>query len=217
MGASPNSLPTVAARLHQDHLNFARLLNVLGRQQRLLRAGDPINWDIERGVVAFYRNYFEKFHHRVEDDIYDLVQQYDPATANRVRAIHREHKDCSELLQIFEGAVSLISGSRPTTAQEDGRPKVFYETKVLDHYCSQLESFVSREREHMSNEETLLHRAVKHLSLDDWRGLNERLSEGDDDLFGKKQTARFDRLRDAILAADNPAHGEKDDHSTSNG
>ena len=195
-------LPAAAARLHQDHFNFLKLLNILRHQQRLLAAGTPVNWDIECGVVSFYRRYIEKFHHRLEDVIYETLKKRDSAAAAQVEEIHREHKDCSQLLQSFEGALNLISGSKPMARKSAEHRTEIYDQKLYDYYCFQLDEFVSRERRHMSDEEALLGLAVEHLSADDWHLISRELAEGNDELFGEKPVARFDRLREAIFAAD---------------
>ena len=202
MPTANGKVPAAAVRLHQDHCNFIKLLNVLRHQQQLLAAGVPANWDIERGAISFYRRYIGQFHHRLEDAIYETLQARAPEAAAQVENIHQEHRSCSELLECFEGALILISGSTPVVRKSGEHLRQFYDRKLYEHYCFQLDEFVARERRHMSDEEALLSLAIAHLSSDDWRKISEQLSEGDDELFGEKRVARFDRLREAIFAAD---------------
>ena len=110
MTAAPDTSPAIE-RLHKDHINILRLLKVLTHQVSLVNEGEPVNLDIFRGMITFYREYVEKFHHPLEDLIYEILEKSFPTAALGAYGIYEDHRDCADSLNPLERAINTVESA----------------------------------------------------------------------------------------------------------
>lgn len=64
------------ASLHKDHLNIARLLDLLKHKLAAIRDEQRVSYFLIRDVVDYLREVSDKYHHPKEDIIYDYYLKY---------------------------------------------------------------------------------------------------------------------------------------------
>lgn len=199
-GSGPAS--ALLARLHQDHLNVLKLLNVLAHQATLIAAGKRLNLDITKGVITYFRGYMAKYHHPTEELIYDVLQRRAPVAALGAFGVAEDHADCARTLEPLIAATELLDPASTTTDDADARSWTGYDASARDYFRRSVQEFTGHERLHMINEEALFRLAAENLSETDWKDIDRRLIVVGDPVFDHDGAARFAHLRDAIIAAD---------------
>jgi hemerythrin-like domain-containing protein len=193
-------VPAAIARLHCDHLNMMRLLEVLQHQAATVIAGRRVDWNIVRGLAAYYRGYVAKFHHPMEDLLFGLLRIRAPIEAMDVFAILEDHRDSGHWLQHLEHAATTMEGAEKSRSKRGDTW-----LSVQEGFASAVWNFINRERQHMIREERLYRLAVAKLLKPDWAHLDKSAVDTIDPVFDGAAKGRFIHLRAAILAADTPA------------
>ena len=81
--------------LHKDHLNIARLLDLLKHKLAAIRDEQRVSYFLIRDVVDYLREVSDKYHHPKEDIIYDYYLKYrvvEGDVANRLQAEQKKHQ-----------------------------------------------------------------------------------------------------------------------------
>ena len=173
--------------LHKDHLNIARLLELLKHKLAAIRAEEPISYFLVRDVIDYLREVSDKYHHPKEDLIYDYYLKYRCQDEPLSRRLQQEHERVvasgKELREMVE--MILMDAVIP-----------------LDTLVAKLEAFIVLQQQHMDFEEgELFPELRKSLTEDDWRNLEQQwqFKIADDPLFGRQVAERyrdlFSRLR----------------------
>lgn len=173
--------------LHQEHLNIARLLDILRQKLFAIRSEQPVRYGLMRDVLCYLSEVADQQHHPREDLIYDYYLKYrceDPQLKERLKVEHKAvavaGKELREMVDMI-----LMDAVIP-----------------LDQLVSKLESFIVLQQSHMDFEEgELFPELKKMLTEDDWRNLEQQWQYriSDDPLFGREVAERyqdlFNRLR----------------------
>jgi len=175
-------------RLHEDHENMSRLLEVLESQVELLRRIDP---EVDHGLIRDIARYFTIFpdavHHPLEEDLFALLRGKRPDLAGQLAALQREHIELAAIGREFHELMLTVCSGQPVRR---------------DRVLAQAEQFLGRQRRHMHEEGHRVFRiAGEVLTEADFEALERRRGSGADPLFGEQLREDFVRLREAILAA----------------
>ena len=176
--------------LHQDHINIAKLLNVLRDILAAIRSEKPVHFNLLRDVLSYLREVADTHHHPREDLIYEYFTTYrcsDPSIVTTVlkeqhKQIVRKGKDLQELV-----AMILMDAVIP-----------------LDSVATALEQFVALQQQHLDYEESTIFPLLRRsLTEDDWRHLehNWMYMTEDDPLFGREVKERYQDLAAQLLSA----------------
>lgn len=95
--------------LHQDHINIAKLLNVLRDILAAIRSENPVRFNLLRDVLSYLREVADTHHHPREDLIYEYFTTYrcsDPSIVTTVlkeqhKQIVRKGEDLQELVAMI--------------------------------------------------------------------------------------------------------------------
>jgi hemerythrin-like domain-containing protein len=176
--------------LHQDHINIAKLLNVLRDILAAIRSEKPVRFNLLRDVLSYLREVADTHHHPREDLIYEYFTTYrcsDPSIVTTVlkeqhKQIVRKGEDLQELV-----AMILMDAVIP-----------------LDSVATALEQFIALQQQHLDYEEsTIFPLLSRSLTEDDWRHLEHNwmhMTE-DDPLFGREVKERYQDLAAQLLSA----------------
>ena len=176
--------------LHQDHINIAKLLNVLRDILAAIRSEKPVHFNLLRDVLSYLREVADTHHHPREDLIYEYFTTYrcsDPSIVTTVlkeqhKQIVRKGEDLQELV-----AMILMDAVIP-----------------LDSVATALEQFVALQQQHLDYEESTIFPLLRRsLTEDDWRHLEHNwmhMTE-DDPLFGREVKERYKDLAAQLLSA----------------
>jgi hemerythrin-like domain-containing protein len=171
--------------LYLDHRNLAKLLKVLERQLEVFEDSGEPDYDVIRAVLDYCTTYPDVCHHPKEDLVLDALSARDPAAADRVGDLHQDHEELAALTTRFLAQVHRVMAGAEL-------PRDWFGTMARDF----LESYWN----HMAmEEEVFFPLAEETLAQEDWAGIDAKVNDRDDPLFGAKVQQRFQELREKIL------------------
>jgi hemerythrin-like domain-containing protein len=176
----------VVRALRREHADLARLLGALERQVDIFDAGGTPDYDIVRGVIDYCLDYPDLYHHPKEDLVLERLSARDPKAAEAVAKLLPEHEALAALTRRFAEVMD----------------NVLKEAEVSREAVRDLaREFLEFYRRHIAMEETrFFPAALAALDEADWQAIEAQLGERADPLFGGEPDARFERLRQDILA-----------------
>jgi hemerythrin-like domain-containing protein len=167
---------------HAEHLNFARLLDLLEMQVAAFhRAGHP-NYELMSNIIYYLRSFGDRFHHPREDAAFARLVERDSSTRLVVNRLLQEHRVIvtagDELFHRLNEVVGDAMTPRATLEAAAATYLVYY-------------------RHHIAAEERdIMPRAAQLLTKADWAEVAGSVAP--DPLFGDVVEARFQELRSQI-------------------
>ncbi|MBP8173432.1 MAG: hemerythrin domain-containing protein [Aeromonadaceae bacterium] len=173
--------------LHQEHLNIARLLDILRQKLFAIRSEQPVRYGLMRDVLCYLSEVADQQHHPREDLIYDYYLKYRCDDLQLKERLKVEHKAVAAAGKELREMVDMI---------------LMDAVIPLEQLVSKLEAFIVLQQSHMDFEEGELFPDLRQaLTEDDWRNLEQQWQYriSDDPLFGREVAERyqdlFNRLR----------------------
>ena len=167
-----------------EHLNFAKLLDILEDQLRRFHTGDEPNYELMLDIMFYMTHYTDLLHHAREDLAFAKLRERDRSVGALVDELARQHeliKECGEeLVADLDGIVngSILSRERVELPGRD---------------------YIANFRSHMQMEENeILPLAEVLLREADWAAIDAALSHREDPLFGSGTEQRYAALRRQI-------------------
>lgn len=167
------------SELHREHINIAKLLDLLRQQLFAIRSEKEVRYRLLRDILSYLSEVSDQCHHPQEDLIYDYYLKYrcqDDQITDRLKNEHElvvvAGKELTELVEMI-----LMDAVIP-----------------LDQLTAKLESFIVLQQRHMDFEEGEVFPELRaKLTEDDWRHLeqNWRYKTADDPLFGREVAERY--------------------------
>ncbi|CAG2153081.1 hypothetical protein LMG31506_04740 [Cupriavidus yeoncheonensis] len=169
---------------HEDHVHFARLLDLLESQVILFDRGEQPNYSLMATIIHYMRNFGDRVHHPREDIAYARLVERDPGMEIVVSRLQQEHRVIAmvgqTLVDRLNEAESDMISSRAALESAAAMYLVYY-------------------RNHLSTEERhVMPRAAQLLTPADWEAVDEAVPAGADPLFGDDVQQRFLILRAQI-------------------
>ena len=175
-------MPEPLAIWHAEHVNFARLLDLLEAQVAAFhRAGHP-NYDLMGSIVYYLRSFADRFHHPREDVAFARLVERDPDMRLPINRLLQEHRVIATAGDEFSQRLSQVTADILT-------PRATVEAAAA--------TYLSYYRNHIATEERdIMPRAAQLLTKKDWTEVAANVPP--DPLFGDVVEARFQALRDQI-------------------
>lgn len=184
MGGKAEIVPEVLNRLHKEHADLSRLLDLLDRQLGLFTAGEAADYDMIGAMLQYCMEYPDAVHHPKEDLVYGILRGRDPVLAAEVGDLEEEHRSLAEMTLSLSALIELARAEEPVN-----REQVHNLTR----------DFIHRYRHHIAREELHVFPAARQvLSQDDWAEIDAKLGDKDDPLFGEVVADYFQALREDI-------------------
>lgn len=174
----------ILERLNADHRNMARLLVLLEYELSVLQAdGDP-DIALMRDAMHYLTHYSDRFHHPVEDRVFDRAQDQVPALRELVGRLRRDH------VQLAEDGRALYEVLMEVQSDVAVRRDVLI--TLAEHY-------ITSQRAHMDLEEgQLFPLARRHLDGAWWSALVDEVDSKRDPLFGRMLEQEYRYLHAAL-------------------
>lgn len=183
----PLGISETISRLSQDHIAFRRLLNVLDRQVGAIAQSRSPDYDVLSGLLAYLKTYPGKYHHQIEDLVYDTLCLRRPAEAALVAQVAAEHRQIANQLNAFSAAVGAVIADGEVSREA---------------FCTTAREYIAFEREHIRAEEgTLFALATQWLTSEDWFDIDNAMRKICAPLAGP-DGAQFEKLRADIFSWD---------------
>ena len=77
---------------HAEHVNFARLLDLLESQVAAFHRAERPNYDLMGNIVYYLRNFADRFHHPREDAAFARLVERDPDMRSAINRLLQEHR-----------------------------------------------------------------------------------------------------------------------------
>jgi hemerythrin-like domain-containing protein len=181
--------------LLREHRNMECLLQVLEQELSVFDHGDRPDYEVVRGVIAYFKDYPASFHHPRENLIVEKLQARDPEAAARIGNLEAEHRAGAERLRRVAEAVE----------------GVLMDQEVLRLAVHDIiRDFINHERQHMAMEESLVFPvALDALRSADWAEVALKLADSSDPFCALGFQHKFNTLRRDILKMEAEAAAER--------
>ena len=174
----------ILAQWHTEHVNFAKLLNILEAQLNLFHEGERPNYELMLDVMFYMTNYPDVLHHPREDLAFARIRELDAGTAPLVDELSKQHAQLRDVGERLVRALSdIVNGSivPRESVEAPGR------------------AYIASFRSHMRTEENdILPKAAKLLRDKDWATIKAAIQHIDDPLFGKASEKRYASIHEQI-------------------
>ena len=174
----------VLAVWRAEHLNFAKLLDILEEQLERFHGGEEPNYELMLDIMFYMTHYSDLVHHAREDLAFAKIRERDASAGALVDELARQHaliKECGEeLVADLDGIVngSILSRERVEVPGRD---------------------YIANFRSHMQREEDeMLPLAAMLLRERDWSAIESAIRHREDPLFGSRAEQRYAALRQEI-------------------
>jgi hemerythrin-like domain-containing protein len=162
---------------HAEHVNFARLLDLLETQVVAFHSGERPNYNLMGDIVYYLRSFADCIHHPREDVAFARLARREPTMELVINRLLQEHR--------------VIS-----TAGEELFNRINEATEALEAAAA---TYLVYYRHHLAAEEReIMPRAAQLLTHEDWVAVAATVPAVSDPLFGNDVDARFRDLRKQI-------------------
>jgi hemerythrin-like domain-containing protein len=177
-------MPDTLALWHAEHVNFAKLLNLLESQLSLFRGGKSPDYELMLNIMFYMTHYSDVLHHPKEDLVFAKIKERDQrvaATVDELATQHAHlHKSGQELVRQLDDILNDLISSRESVEA------------IARDYVGSL-------RTHMQiEEEEILPLADTLLTTRDWSAIHAAVDHIEDPLFGKHPEGRYFALHQQI-------------------
>lgn len=177
--------------LHNDHVNLARLLDLLSSELDALSAGREANFDLKIEMLDYIEHYAEQSHHPTEDQI-NKVAFSKKSMKEHKALLDRVSKEHGELIGLASNYRKTLEGAM------QGEVLLREEVEMRGR------EFVALQRQHIDLEEDEIFPLLETaLSDKDWQKLEQEISHAEDPVFSRQDYNRFRSLIDYLKAHEN--------------
>ena len=176
----------VLDKLHNDHINFSKLLSYLDKQLQMLEEGESCDLTSTLDAIKYMKEYPDYVHHPLENVVFKyFLEHYDESHEHILELLH-EHDNMplltDKLIYMLEDALTDFLQSR----------------KEL---CAHLKKYITIQKEHMNQEELHVY-PILNSTLDehDWEIIDSELVNVEDPLFSKKVEKSYQALLQRVLS-----------------
>ncbi|MEG3753881.1 hemerythrin domain-containing protein [Psychromonas arctica] len=175
-------------RIHKDHINIMQLLKVIENKIAMLKIDGSIDYQLLKSITDYLKSYADKYHHPMEDLIYAYYLKYRVVSDQVANRLEEDHQQLSDLTTELDDMLNMI-------LLDAIIPK--------DIFIEKLETFVNKQKQHLSYEELSILPAIQaSLTEDDWAHLSLQWKHKEyvDPLFGDSISDRFKNLSEHIYS-----------------
>ena len=177
-------MPDTLALWHAEHVNFAKLLNLLESQLSLFHGGKSPDYELMLNIMFYMTHYSDVLHHPKEDLVFAKIKERDRRVATTVDELATQHaqlhKSGRELVRQLDDILNDSISSRESVEA------------IARDYVGSL-------RTHMRiEEEEILPLADTLLTERDWSAIHAAVEHIEDPLFGKHPEGRYFALHQQI-------------------
>jgi hemerythrin-like domain-containing protein len=175
--ANETAMPDTLSKWHTEHVNFAKLLNLLDAELDLFHKGESPNYELMLDIMFYMTHYPDVLHHPREDLAFAKIKTRDKSAGATVDELSEQHAQLRRIgEELVSGLSDIVNGSIASreSVETPGR------------------AYVENFRSHMRTEEKeILPVAAKLLRDEDWAEIVAAIAHIDDPLFGAAAEKRY--------------------------
>jgi len=178
------------ATWHTDHVNFARLLDLLEAQLVLFHDGETPHYELMLDIMFYMTHYPDAIHHPKEDLAFARIKERESGAAATVDELDRQHLELHRLgAQLVASLGDVVNGSVASRTSVEAPARAYVETF----------------RRHMDlEEEKILPLAARLLRESDWSAINTAVRHIEDPLFGRNAERRYAAIEEHLERQGSP-------------
>lgn len=167
-------------KLHNDHINFFKLLSFLEKQLHSLKECESVELEAMRDAVSYMKEYPDAVHHPLEDVVFKYFTMHHGKAHEEINELLGEHEELPLLTEKLSLMLQDACADFPRKREE---------------LCDYLQKYISTQKEHMNREEADVYPVLDEvLNEEDWKQINSELAHVEDPLFGKQVGRSFQGL-----------------------
>ena len=176
---------SILEKLHNDHINFSKLLEFLERQYHLLEDCERSELSSVLDAIKYMKEYPDYIHHPLENTVFKYYLEHYEDADEKVSVLLHEHEKMplltNKLIDMLQAALTDVPQSR-------------------EELCAYLDKYITIQKEHMNEEEAHVFPMMKtKLDEDDWKKIDNELTHIEDPLFGNKVNKAYQGLIQRIV------------------
>ena len=172
------------AAWHTEHVYFNQLLGLLHKQIDVFHGGGRPNYELMLDIVAYLRDYSDRFHHPREDAAFARLAKRCPDLELALARLGQEHRVIALAGEALRDQLQAILGGAIV-------PRAVLEVAAAT-YLVYYGNHIAKE------EEDVLTRAAKELTPQDWEAVGAAAPSARDPLFDAEPEERYRELRRQI-------------------
>ncbi len=173
-------------KLHQDHVNLSKVLNMLEALLADVQAGEHVNLDMLSEIVDYVQSYPDQFHHRQEDVIFSIYLGHSACRNDLMEQLMTEHT-----LLINK---SHELGEKITQWRNDS-------PVPRERVVAIIADYLKMQRDHLNVEESSVFDVLdRELTPADWERVEAAMPALSDPLFGDPMRQRFENILERLIA-----------------
>jgi hemerythrin-like domain-containing protein len=172
------------AAWHTEHVYFNQLLGLLQKQIDVFHGGERPNYELMLDIVAYLRDYSDRFHHPREEVAFARLAKRCPDLGLVLSRLSQEHRVIAHAGEALREQLQAILGGAVVQRAALEVAAATYLVYYGNHIAKE--------------EEDVLTRAAKELTLEDWEAVRTAVAPGRDPLFDGDPQERFRELRRQI-------------------
>ncbi|RCU51813.1 hemerythrin [Corallincola luteus] len=146
--------------IHNDHKNLAILIQLLRERHAALVEKGEVNYSLIRDVVDYMQEYADKYHHKVEDVVYDYYLTHKCQQSSEGNKLSVEHKKLELNTDELRTMLDMILNDCVIP---------------LDQFADKLGEFIAMQQAHMDYEEQhILPELAAVMTKDDWQAVADK-------------------------------------------
>ena len=178
-------MKNILNKLHDDHINFIKLLTYLEKQYHLLEDCERSELGTVLDAIMYMKEYPDYIHHPLENIVFKYYLDHYEEAHEKITELLLEHEEMplltNKLIDMLQGALA-------------GRPQ------LRDELCRYLEKYIAIQKEHMNEEEAHVYPILNStLNENDWNNIDNKLAHVEDPLFGEKVKKSYQGLIQQIV------------------
>lgn len=176
---------TILDQLHQDHVNYSKLLDLLDEEIRLMETPDG-NPDLYKMymIMKYMHHYPDIYHHPHEEIIFNHLAGVDFPEKEIINEIAKEHDHLTRLGGQLEDILRNIINCN-----------IYPKDKIIEP----ARKYITSLKQHMDIEEGKIFPVIKQLmKKDDWEAVQNQVEHIHDPLFGEVISDEYSSIYESI-------------------
>lgn len=181
------AMKDILDKLHQDHINASKLLDIYEQQLEELKQGGSPDYLVMRDIMKYMNGYPDVVHHPLEEMIFEKLEEKDKELTDKIGKLYHEHSEIDDTGDVLAEILSKIAAGQVTS---------------LDVFLEKSEKYLDLMRSHMNLEESEIFPKIRErVTEDDWEAVDLALAGHSDPLFGDKVEQEYRALYESITTA----------------
>ncbi|MEN8130425.1 MAG: hemerythrin domain-containing protein [Pseudomonadota bacterium] len=179
-------MTNVMDQLHADHINIARIIDLLKHQYEEMRRDGSPDFNLMLDIMDYIHSYPDYVHHPKENVVFKVYLEHHKDMQDTIQALMIEHQEMVQKTRDLHDAIDgILNDSLVDKAELE----------------LQLAEFIAQQIRHMDTEEAKVFPMLRNtLNKEDLAHIEAELPTEEDPLFGEVVRKRFEALYQHITA-----------------